>query len=663
MIGSAPSTIYSFSGFRLDPPGRKVTAPDGRPLTISARAFDTLVYLVAHAGEAVDRSTLTDAVWPGRIVEENNLTQAIAVLRRVLGEEHIVTLAGRGYQFVTPVRSVDPSVVEPFGAQDAEAANAYPDPPPGGPGLATTRAPRAPAGPVLLGTAALVAAVAVATAMWFSSDSDRVGAATSAIEDAPTLPNSIAVLPFETLSTSEEDAYFTAGLHDEIVNQLGRLSGLNVISRTTVLRYRERTQPITAVARELGVQSVMEGTVRRSGNRVRVAVQMVDAQTEALLWSESYERELNDVFAIQSSVATNVARALEVQVSVAERRRLVRPAPTASQRAYELYLAARGMATGPATEPTFSAVLERLDQAVGIDPKFAAAWRAKSAAHAVLVPVLARDLDEHKAAALDAAQRALLLDPDSPDSHAFFAFANLMQGRWMTAREAMQRASSLGADIAASPGYAIMQMAIGDFAGARETLTANLRLDPLNHVSAGLSLVTHQLTGNIEARHAAYERGETLFGDWFGDPIEILLRLGERDVEYLRQATRPTGPLGAVLETARPHLESPELGLGAIRALHEDDAAYGSPVGLLYIGAWAAYFGDSALALAMVRESVTLSPSQTWVLWLPLFSEVRREPGFKDLVVDLGLVDYWHAYGWPSLCRLENGSGDDFECI
>jgi hypothetical protein len=65
----------------------------------------------------------------------------------------------------------------------------------------------------------------------------------------------------------------------------------------------------------------------------------------------------------------------------------------------------------------------------------------------------------------------------------------------------------------------------------------------------------------------------------------------------------------------------------------------------------------------MVRESVTLSPSQTWVLWLPLFSEVRREPGFKDLVVDLGLVDYWHAYGWPSQCRLQNGSGDDFECI
>ena len=145
--------------------------------------------------------------------------------------------------------------------------------------------------------------------------------------DSPTsvLRNSVAVLPFENLSPNPDDAFFAAGIHEEILNQLAKLRNLSVISRTSVLRYKDTDLTIPAIAAELHVQSVMEGSVRYAGDRVRIAAQLIDAKTDEHLWSEIYERDISDVFAIQADIAINIARALEAAFSLAERESIETP--------------------------------------------------------------------------------------------------------------------------------------------------------------------------------------------------------------------------------------------------------------------------------------------------------------------------------------------------
>ena len=153
------------------------------------------------------------------------------------------------------------------------------------------------------------------------------------------LPSSVAVLPFENLSPNADDAYFASGLHEEVLNQLAKLRDLSVISRTSVLRYTESGLSIPEIARELNVGTIMEGSVRYANDRVRITMQLIDAATDDHLWSETYDREFADIFAIETDIALNVVSALEAEFSLEERESLER-SPTTFPAAYRLYLRA-----------------------------------------------------------------------------------------------------------------------------------------------------------------------------------------------------------------------------------------------------------------------------------------------------------------------------------
>lgn len=477
--------------------------------------------------------------------------------------------------------------------------------------------------------------------------------ATTAASDR--LPNSVAVLPFESLSADPNDVYITAGIHEEILNQLVRLSSLSVISRTTMMRYADTPKSVPEIARELSVETVIEGSVRRDGSRVLVTVQLIDPETDLHLWSQSYQRDLTDVFAIQADIATNVARALEVELSTPEQDRLAREAPTDSREAYELYLAAQGILRGGLNP---RAILERVDRAVELDPEFIDAWVLKAGAHAVLAGQVA-DAQAQHAATVAAASRAIDLDSRSGRGHAALGRGLYGQGEWSRAREEFDRARALGAPVAELTPYSVMQMAVGDFAGARDTLQADLALNPMNDVAAGFLLAAHEVTGEHAARRAGYERGERLFDTWFGDSMELFLRLGDRDTEFLRGPVGRPGPSQPIHQAAQRHLDANEAGLEAMRALYAE-ASNSSSVDLVLMAAWTAYFGDAVFSLHLARESVARQQSSIFYLWLPLFEDVRRLPDFKSVVRDLDLVDYWREYGWPPFCR--SLDGDDFAC-
>ena len=233
---------------------------------------------------------------------------------------------------------------------------------------------------------------------------------------------SVAVLPFESLSASKRDTYFADGVQDEILSNLARISQLKVISRSSVMTYRPAaSRDLRSIATALGVARVIEGTVRRSGNRVRIATRLVDAQTGETLWSDSYDRDLTDIFAIQSEIARNVAARLSAQLSPEERKDIERK-PTANLEAYDLYLQAKQLANSVVMwanmKETYLKAISLLEEAIQRDPEFALAYCLMAKANDYLYKDQMADHTPERRALGDAAvNEALRLRPDLPESH------------------------------------------------------------------------------------------------------------------------------------------------------------------------------------------------------------------------------------------------------
>ena len=226
---------------------------------------------------------------------------------------------------------------------------------------------------------------------------------------SPKRDKSIAVLPFDNLSNDPENAFFADGLHDDVLTSLANVGDLKVISRTSVLPYRGKAHNIREIGKALGVGAILEGSVRRSGNRIRLVVQLIDARTDQHLWAEDYDRDLTDVFAIQSALAQEIAHQLKAKLSAGEKARL-ETKPTGNNEAYMLYVRARTLATGSNTEERKNAI-PLFEQAIKLDPDFALAHaqlsRLQSWIYFSIDPTPARR--EQARASLDEAVR---LKPD-----------------------------------------------------------------------------------------------------------------------------------------------------------------------------------------------------------------------------------------------------------
>ncbi len=215
------------------------------------------------------------------------------------------------------------------------------------------------------------------------------------------LPNSIAVLPFENLSPDPDNDYFAAGIHESTLNQLAKIRDLTVIARTSVLQYEDDPPPIPEIAEALKVEMVMEGSVRYANERVLITAQLIDGRTGAHLWSNEYNRDLMDVFAVQAEIAENIAMALEAEVLASEHESMEKP-PTDSTEAYEHYLRALSLPNFSVFPQALAAYINSLDRALAVDPEFAEAYALRARGY-----IAQGDLS----GALDDARRAIELDP------------------------------------------------------------------------------------------------------------------------------------------------------------------------------------------------------------------------------------------------------------
>jgi TolB-like protein/DNA-binding winged helix-turn-helix (wHTH) protein len=633
MSVSGETQVLEFGGFSLATRPRLLFGPDGRPVALSARAFDTLLYLAEHPDELVEKHVLMKAVWPNVVVEENNLNQNISIVRRALGEvpgEHkfIVTVPGRGFRFVQPVQRRDAKA----GTEVAAAAS---------PPSAATRQRR-----WTLGVAVAVVLIGVGAYLFI-----RQPAVVS--EDV----SSIAVLPFVNISADREQEYFSDGLTEELSSQLGRLNGLRVVGRTSAFAFKGKNQDLRAIGAALGVDHLLEGSVRKSADTVRVTAQLVDSKDGSRLWSETYERKLGDIFSIQDDIAKAVAAALSTRLG--DQRDAL--AGTQNVEAYDAYLVGTARLKVGSTE-RLRAIAD-LERAVALDPGYVQAWSTLAEAY-YSAPQSLMELSEaeYTPKAQQALSRALELAPDSPRLLAQMTLMTISENRdWSVLERRLESTLDVAgaSDFDANMAWAKFLMNVGRPREAVEPLKRAQRAEPL---SQGPSIGLHDayfLSGDTREAEAENRRGAALAGESFlNDAGRVTRAMAVRDRDAIRAfLTKYPGPLNAALIAG---LDDPAIALAEIRRLYDTaDPKMGATMWGAY-GEFAAYFGDQSLALALLNRA--FGPGTTLlVIWRPYMSELRHQPGFKDFVKKVRLVEYWRASGkWGEFCRPKGEA--DFEC-
>ena len=354
-----PAGAFSVAGWSVDPASHHISK-DGKATRLEPRTMKLLLYLASRPGETISREELEREVWPGQVVVYEALSNSIAKLRKALGDDPkhhriIETIPKVGYRLIGEVRHPQPR-------------GAFSEPE-----TSRSRARNRPIRMLLWAAAAGFAIAVVGAAFiwpgtWQSLD--RPG--TSKPESIALLDKtSIAVLPFTNMSGDPEQDYFADGMTDDLITDLSKVSGLFVIARNSTFRYKGKSPDISQLARELGVDYVLEGSVRRVGDQIRINAQLIDAESGGHLWAERYDRSATDIFALQDQVTENVVSALSIRLMPEDRAAQAR-SETDNPEAYEAFL--RGRAHYRLYTPDdFIKAIAYLETGTRLDPKYARA--------------------------------------------------------------------------------------------------------------------------------------------------------------------------------------------------------------------------------------------------------------------------------------------------
>jgi len=621
-MGTTPgsrSIGYRVGDVTIDLARRQVSR-NGKEIELGKLSYDLLLALAESAPQVVSPDELVARVWNGRFVNPPTLKQRINLLRQALGDDaseprYVRVVRGHGYALVPDVKPV------------YRRAN---------------RRPTTSAGVV----AALIAIVAIGAAMLSKFSTST-----------PAGPVSLGVLPFENLSPEPDNAFFANGLHQELLDRLGEIRGLNVISRSSVKRFAESDDPVTELAREFNVDAVMEGSVNYQEGRVRISARLVDPESGARIWSKSFDRAFSDIFEIQREIAVAVSGALGITLGVGEHGAYT-GAGTRSMEAYEAYLAGLDMMQQPQGQGRASFFFKR---ATEIDPDYAAAW-AQLGFTAIIrsyfaPPERAREvLDE----ALPYLQRASELDPRSARVAATLGFAHYSLYDWIGAEDHFARAIEMDPDRFSLNQHASLLVRAGRITEAKSEFDAAGSVQDADFTPGQLrrhvSIIQKDFDESrrlVAMDEVALRRQHLLLG--------IALNEGKPDIikSAISELIAVHGEVSPLFSPILDEFDSVDRALEIIEAAY-NDINNQWPSKHFDIAMLAAYFGDPELALDSISRDVRLTTVRIWVLWYPIMSDVRRLPGFKELVKDLNLVDYWRIYGWPDTCAPQ-GEGD-FRC-
>src|SRR3984957_14448840 len=573
-----------FGRFRLLPHRRELRA-DGVVVELGSRAFDILMILTEARGALVTKDEILSRVWPDTVVEENNLVVQISALRKALGEDRdfIRTVSGRGYRFVAEIVT-------------------------------------------LAGETDIVT---------------RVERGASAAEPKV---RSIAVLPLESLSDDPSQEYFADGMTDELITALAQISSLRVISRTSIMTYKRVRKLLPEIARELNVEAVVEGTVLRFGDRVRITAQLIKLPVERHMWAQSFEGDLRDTLALQNSLARTIAERIRVTVTQQEQTALQTARPL-NPAAYKAYLKGRYF-LNKRTGDGLKTAIEYFTHAIETDQTYAAGYSGLADAYAlsgdwkygVLSP------REAFAKAEAAATKALALDESLGEAHASLAYAlDLYAWNWAAAETEYKRAIQL------NPGYPTahqwyswhLLMMGRNREGIRELRKAE-NLDPLSLIIgadiADAFCVSRLYNEAAEQSRKVLEMDQNFAVGHYelGQALEQMHRHGEAIVEFQRaiELSGHSGAFDSNLGYAYAVSGRREEAIQIIKALEapqDGNASTDADIALIYVG-----LGDRDQAMISLNKAYE-ARFKASILLRPAFDPLRSDARFQDLLGRIGL--------------------------
>ena len=501
-----------------------------------------------------------------------------------------------------------------------------------------------------------------------ASVADLIGDASPAVTpDLQRKGVSVCVLPFANMSADAEQEYFADGISEDIITDLSKVSALEVIARNSAFAFKGKHVDLLQVARQLNVSHILEGSVRKSGNRVRITAQLIDGATNGHLWAERWDRDLDDIFALQDEIAQAIVTALKLKL-VSGEKKAIEERGTSSVEAYDRYLRARALhlSAGPA-ELTRAAQIYR--EVLALDSEFALAWYGLYAALAeTLVHV-----PETSAAAVKemqaASTRIVALAPDAWWTQAMRAREHMRQYRWTEAEAAAGSAiASAPASVDALATYSSILAAVGRASEAVQIQERARRADPLSLGVSGQLQFWLDIAGRPEEAQSEYERSKDLSGGRALWEFLALRRLWARpDADpaavatqfrrFLQHENLPLALNRALLDS----LADVEASLASIRLALVDPSSQDASR-MWVIACYADHYRDEATAIAALRRCFELKSTLVYGFWRPSESGLRKSPAFKQLVRDLGLYEYWRTTGnWGDFVRPLGD--DDFEVI
>jgi TolB-like protein/DNA-binding winged helix-turn-helix (wHTH) protein/Tfp pilus assembly protein PilF len=466
----------------------------GLRLKLSEQPFHILAMLLEKPGDIVSRDELRNRLWPGDtfVDFDHGLNNAVMRLREALGDSSdsprfIETLPRRGYRFVAPVEVISSQApaspaLEPPGGNDPASAMQHefastPNPPP-----ERTAARGNSKLWLTLPRITVLSAVALTVAAVFSGITLHYVRGMEAVKPTARHNVSLVVLPLENLSGDKDQEYFADGMTDDLIANLAKIRSLRVISRSTAMAYKGTHKPLSEIARELHVDAVVEGTVLRAGNRVRITAELVQVSTDHHLWADTYESQLGDVLTLQNRVSSAIVDEIRINLSPEDKERLAKT-PAVSPEAYEDYLKGRYY-WNKRSDEGFAKAIGYFEEATRIDPQYALAYAGLADCYGIIGATIFGTVPAAEAApkAKAAATRALELDPTLAEAETSLATAKFnYDWDWAGAADGFKRAIEMNPSYAtAYQRYSLYLIAMGRFGDSFEQINKARDLDPLS---------------------------------------------------------------------------------------------------------------------------------------------------------------------------------------
>jgi TolB-like protein/DNA-binding winged helix-turn-helix (wHTH) protein/Flp pilus assembly protein TadD len=638
-----PSRRFSFDEFEVDLRSGELWERGNR-LRLQDQPFQVLRVLLERRGEIVSRNELKQTLWPADtfVDFDDGLNTAVRKIRDALGDSaekprYIETIPRRGYRFMgclsnlrpavlsSPAEESNDSPVQEFSRSDPSAPLVLPAPAQ----LLSIR------WRVLLTAAAALALFSTALVLYRGS---------SAKGTSQPRIKSLAVLPLKNLSADPTQEYLADGMTEALIGRLAGIHDLRVISRTSVMQYKDTKEALPEIAKTLGVDAIVEGSVIRDGNRIRVHAQLIRAATDEHFWSEAYDRELRDVLTLQSDVAQSIAQKVEVTITGEERARLTAARPIAPE-VYENYLKGRSILDKSYSRSGLKESIGYFEEATKRDPAFAPAYVGLADAYDRLGTIfIGTPPSEVRPKVVNAARKALELDPELAEAHVLLADIYQQQWHWSDAQAEYKRALDLKPnDAAAHLGFAHWLLCQGRTQEALTWTERGRELDPIEVSGTSIGETLFFARRYDEAIHELHSvlavQGDSASALWYLGFSLIAKGQPEDAIPVLEKAVsitnRSSGVIG-VLISAYAHAGRRK---DALRLL--DELKQRRQRGYVPAGAFVnAYLGmeDREQTLAWLEHAYQEQSNILQFLKVhPYFDPLRDDPRFKDLLHRVGL--------------------------